>query len=232
MQDHLRPLWLFARLQRPVIRTRVFLLSPARCRGPRASLLTARRSSYALAARLRAPEGAPLGETFAFLSGLYFRGKLAYARAFARPPAAIGAGLFVITPHLGLQDPEVPLTLDWLRAAGRVDIRANNRRYRGPLEETATALAAMLDADAEVILLGSVASDKYVAVLSQIFRDRLFFPLEFVGRGDMSRGGLMLRCVREQRELTYVPLGLDTERHGPRPPRLAPLARTIATARR
>ncbi len=211
--------------------TRVFLLSPARCRGLRASFLTAPRSRFALAARLRAPEGALLGETFAFLSGLYFRGKLAYARAFARPPVGAGTGAFVITPHLGLQPPELPLTVDWLRAAARVDIRSDNRRYRQPLEATATALAEVLGPDADVVLLASVASDKYVDVLSRVFRERLLFPLDFVGRGDMSRGGLMLRCVREMRELTYVPLGPSTPRHGPRPPRLPRLSRPAARAR-
>ena len=36
---------------------------------------------------------------------------------------------------------------------------------------------------------------------------------------DMARGGLMLRCAREGRELTYRPIGVVTQ-HGPRPPRL------------
>jgi hypothetical protein len=207
--------------------SRVFLLSPARCAGPRASLLTARRSRFALAARLRG-EGAPLGEVFAFLSGLYFRGKLAYARAFARPPAGAADGVLVITPHLGLQAPELTITLATLRAAARVDIKADNRRYRRPLEATARTLDAIVGADTEIVLLGSVASGKYVDVLTAVFGERLAFPAEFVGRGDMSRGGLMLRCVAERRELTYVALGPGTPRHGPRPPRLDPKTRPLA----
>jgi len=41
----------------------------------------------------------------------------------------------------------------------------------------------------------------------------------FVGRGDMSRGGLLLRSVRYEVELDYVPVA-GAVRHGPRPPRL------------
>ena len=69
------------------------------------------------------------------------------------------------------------------------------------------------------VLLGSVASARYVEPLLAIFGDRLFFPPAFVGRGDMSRGGVLLRCVAEGRELDYAPVA-GAERHGPRPPRL------------
>lgn len=171
---------------------------------------------------MRTPEGVPLGEVMSFLSGLYFRGKLRYARAFARPPAGLDEGVFVITPHRGLVSPNAPLTLDELRAAGRVDIRADNRRYRRPLEATAAALGTLLGADGEAVLLGSVATGKYVDVFQKTFGDRLRFPVEFVGRGDMSRGGLLLRCVRDDKELDYVPI-VGAVRHGPRPPRLAPV---------
>jgi hypothetical protein len=58
-----------------------------------------------------------------------------------------------------------------------------------------------------------------VDVLAPVLGDRLRFPAEFVGRGDMSRGGLLLRCVAEGRELGYIPLA-GAARHGPRPPRL------------
>ena len=208
--------------------SRIFLLSPARCQGPRASLLTARGSNYTMAARLRSADGVPIGELFTFLSGLYFRGKLAYARAFARPPAAAGDGVLVITPNLGLQPADMPITLDGLRVAACVDIRADNRRYRRPLELTAAVVAGRIDADTQVVLLGSVASGKYVDVLTAVFGDRLAFPGEFVGRGDMSRGGLMLRCVTAGRELTYVPLGPATPRHGPRPPKLERIVRPLA----
>ena len=174
--------------------------------------------------RLRSADGVPLGEVMSFLSALYFRGKLAYARAFARPPGVIaGGGVLVITPHAGLYPADAPVRAADLRAAGRVDIHVGNRRYRRPLEATARAVADLAGADCDVVLLGSVASPKYVDVLTAIFGQRLRFPLEFVGRGDMSRGGLMLRCVQQQRELEYVPVASAVSRHGPRPPRLGPV---------
>ena len=181
------------------------------------------RASFPLAQRLRQPAGAPLGEVMSFLSGLYFRGKLAYAEAFARSPNG-AAGVLVITSAGGLQPPSTPLTAEALRQAARVDIDAANPRYRRPLEASATALARHLSPGDEVVLLGSIASSKYVDVLTGIFGDRLLFPLEFVGRGDMSRGGLLLRCVRAGLELTYVPVQ-GAVRTGSRPPKLAPVPR-------
>jgi hypothetical protein len=202
---------------------RVFLLSPARSDGERAALLLSPRATFPLACRLREPAGAPLGEVMSFLSGLYFRGKLTYAEAFARPP--VGAdGVLVITSDRGLQPPSEPLTATTLRDAARVDIHAANRRYREPLEASARALATRLRPADDVVLLGSIASAKYVDVLTAIFGERLLFPREFVGRGDMSRGGLLLRCARAGLELAYVPV-LGAVRSGPRPPKLPPLPR-------
>jgi hypothetical protein len=203
---------------------RVFLLSPARSDGERAEMMLSPRATFPLAQRLREPGGAALGEVMSFLSGLYFRGKLAYAEAFARP----AAGVLVITSDAGLQPPSRPLTAAALRQAAKVDIDAANPRYRKPLEASAAALAALLRPSDEVVLLGSIASAKYVDVLTAIFGERLLFPLEFVGRGDMSRGGLLLRCVRAGVQLTYVPV-IGATRTGSRPPKLAPLGRASAT---
>jgi hypothetical protein len=189
---------------------RLFLLSPAHCGGERAGLLCSPRARFDLARRVR-EEGAPLGEVFAFLSGLYFRGKLAYARHFGVP--------LVITPDAGLRPPDAPVTLATLRASARVDIHAANPRYRRPLLASARAVAEALPPDSPVTLLGSIASDKYVGALLEVFGPRLTFPAEFVGRGDMSRGGLLLRAVRAGVELDYVPVA-GAVRHGPRPPRL------------
>ena len=61
--------------------------------------------------------------------------------------------------------------------------------------------------DCEFVLLGSVATVKYLEPMFRVFGDRLLFPREFVGRGDMSRGGLMLRCASAGEELEYVPAG-------------------------
>ena len=155
----------------------LFLLSPANCGGKRARIVMSETASFDVALRLKSREGAPIGDVFAFLSGLYFRGKLAYARAFARPPDATspisGAGAFVITPTAGLRSIDTPVTLDALRAFANVDIAADNPRYRGPLESSARAIAQDIGADCKVVLLGSIASPKYVDVLQAIFGDRL-----------------------------------------------------------
>jgi hypothetical protein len=197
---------------------RIFLLSPASCAGRRAALLLRDEATFDVAQRLHAG-GIPLGEAFAFLSGLYFRGKLAYARRFARPPAGLG-GAYVITTCHGLLPPESPVTAADLRAFAAVPIDPAEARYRAPLVRTAAALAAAAPAT-QVVLLGSIAGGKYVEPLRDIFGDRLLFPQEFVGRGDMSRGGLMLRCVADAEELTYVPV-MGATRRGARPAKLAP----------
>jgi hypothetical protein len=207
---------------------RLFVLSPARCDGERAEMMLSPRAGFALAHRLRTPEGAPLGEVMSFLSGLYFRGKLAYAETFARPPAG-APGVLVITSNAGLRPPSTPLTASVLRRAALVDIDARNPRYRRPLEASAAALAERLRGRDEVVLLGSIASAKYVDILGAIFGERLVFPLDFVGRGDMSRGGLLLRCVLAGHELTYAPV-LGAVRTGARPPRLEPLRRSAPPA--
>lgn len=187
------------------------------------------RATFPLARRLREPAGAPLGEVMSFMSGLYFRGKLAYAEAFARP-ADGGAGVLVITQDAGLRPPTTPVTTETLRQAAGVDIDVRNPRYRQPLETSAAALASRLAPTDEVVLLGSIASSKYVDVLTAIFGERLLFPDEFVGRGDMSRGGLLLRCVQAGLELTYVPV-VGAVRTGARPPKLEPLGRVLGPLR-
>jgi hypothetical protein len=213
-----------AKRRRP--QSRVFLLSPANCGGIRAGMMTSPTARFALARQLQSGDGAPLGDVFSFVSGLYFRGKLAYARRFARPPdpddPVIAGGVLVITPSAGLRAADTLVTLDSFHAFARTDVDLRNDAYRKPLEKSAKALHAAIGADCEVVLLGSIASGKYVDLLMPIFGDRLMFPPHFVGRGDMSRGGLMLRCVAANLELDYVPLA-GAIRHGQRPPRLEPL---------
>ena len=194
---------------------RIFLLSPARCDGVRMSMLRRPAAPFPLAVELRSEAGAALGDVFTFTSGLYFRGKLTYARTF-------GAS-WVITPGAGLLEPERRITPADLDGWARVRVDLEDRRYRRPLERDARALAERLP-DAEVVLLGSIASDKYVDLLLQVFDGRLLFPVDFVGRGDMSRGGLLLRSARSGTELLYGPVR-GAVRHGPRPPRLPKLPR-------
>jgi hypothetical protein len=190
-------------MPREVEPTRVFLLSPAHLGGKRATLLLREEARFPLAVRLRGPEGVALGEAFSFLSGLYFRGKLAYATRFARPPAGV-AGVQVITASRGLVAADTPVSPDILRAFGSVDIRADDPRYRGPLLRDIAHLAG--HPDLELVLLGSVATGKYVDVLLDVVGERLLFPTDFAGRGDMSRGALLLRMARQGRELAYEPV--------------------------
>jgi hypothetical protein len=214
--------------------SRVFLLSPANCGGMRAKLILSPTAAFSLAQRLRARDGAPLGEVFSFVSGLYFRGKLAYARRFAAPPdpadPVTAGGVLVMTPNAGLRAADTPVTVDSFRAFARVDIDCANAEYRRPMEQGARAVRDAIGPDCEVVLLGSIASGKYVDVLLPIFGDRLMFPPAFVGRGDMSRGGLMLRCVSSGVELEYGALAGATRR-GSRPPKLAPLKKPRQGAR-
>ena len=204
-------------------RGRIFLLSPANCSGLRAQMILSDSARFDLAVRLRSGQGVALGEVFAFVSGLYFRGKLAYALEFARPPEPgaplTGSGALVITPTAGLRAVETAVSVDALRAFSSVDIAAADPRYRTPLVASARVLAGEIGPDCEVVLLGSVASSKYVEILVGVFGERLLFPIDFVGRGDMSRGGLLLRAVRAGQELPYAPVA-GAVRHGPRPPRL------------
>jgi hypothetical protein len=199
---------------------RIFLLSPANCGGERARLLFDDRARFDLARRVRSRGGAPLGEVFAFLSGLYFRGKLAYALRFAHPPAGCD-GVLVITPTEGLRPAHSPIDLEGLLRFASVDIARAGAQYTAPLLRDAKRLARRAGDRSELVLLGSVATTKYVDILSPVFGERLRFPPDFVGRGDMSRGGLLLRCVDAGQELDYVPVA-GAARHGPRPPKLAP----------
>ena len=220
----------------PLVPSRVFILSPANCNGIRGRMMVSPKAGFDLARQLRSAAGAPLGEVFSFVSGLYFRGKLAYARRFARPPdpsePMAAGGILVITPNAGLRSADTPITIDSFRGFAEVDIDLRNVKYRAPLEQAARTLLSAIGTDCEVVLLGSVASGKYVDLLLPIFGERLLFPIDFVGRGDMSRGGLMLRCAAAGFELPYVPIA-GAARHGQRPPKLEPLRtqRTVETTK-
>jgi hypothetical protein len=198
--------------------TRTFLLSPAYAGGRRARMILSERAQFGLARRLRNEEAVSLGEVFTFLSGLYFRGKLAYANAFAVPNES---RVLVITPTRGLVPAAARVSLGDLREFAEIDIEENDPRYRRPLERDLKRLVRQLTPECEVVLLGSIATGKYVSVMLEILRKRLCFPADFVGRGDMSRGGLLLRCAADRTELTYIPVE-GAVRKGRRPPKLAP----------
>jgi hypothetical protein len=208
---------------------RIFLLSPANCGGTRAQQVLSPNATFPLALELRSRRGAMLGDVFAFVSGLYFRGKLTYSLRFAMPPELdnpiIGCGVHIITPNAGLRSPDTSVTQKALKAFACGDVHQDNAKYRRPLERDARALFHEIGPDCDVVLLGSVASPKYVDVLTSIFGERLRFPVDFVGRGDMSRGGLLLRKAREGVELPYVPV-IGAVLHGVRPPRLPRLSKS------
>jgi hypothetical protein len=180
-----------------------------------------------LAARL-AGEGAEVGEVFAFLSSLYFRGKLAYASAFGKPPRGWSAAL-VMAPGFGLIPAEQVIRAEDLRAMGDVPVDPAHPPYREPLVRDARLLERALGSNGCAVLLGSIATGKYAEPLLEILGKRLLFPPTFVGRGDMSRGGLLLRCTRAGMPLEYAPVQ-GAVRSGPRAPKLEKIIRSKRTS--
>jgi hypothetical protein len=195
---------------------RIFLLSPASTEGLRAAQLTSPRARFGAAERYRSPEGVTVAEAFTFMSSLYFRGKIAYARHFAAPPPelAVGGpedGILVIAPGFGLVPPGWRITAEEMKKLRRTPVDLKSRAYSQPMKEHVTQLRDLAPS-AWVVLLGSVATGKYVDLLLPTLGDRLLFPRDFAGAGDMKRGGMMLRAVREDRELAYVTLAAPRRR--------------------
>jgi hypothetical protein len=202
---------------------KIFLLSPANVSGLRGRQLTSPRAGFNAALRYRSAEGVPVADAFAFMSALYFRGKIAYARRFATAGLAPDlaplelapeeeAGVHVIAPGYGLVSPGWALTRERFRKIHRTPVDVTVRAYHRPLTRDARALAARLPADAQIVLLGSVATGKYVDVLRPVLGDRLRFPLCFAGVGDMARGAILLRAARSGEELEYGTLDRPRQR--------------------
>ena len=195
-----------------------FRLRAAAARGLR---LIDGSSASSLAQQLQTESGAPLCEVFAFLSSLYFRGKLAYARAFARPPHAM-RGVFIVTPGAGLctkrrLSPRRPRRV----CGGRG--RSRNPHFVAPLLRDVQALVASASSTrASCCSAASLRQVRRAAAAG--VRERLLFPADFVGRGDMSRGGLCCAPRAKASELDYLPV-LGATRHGPRAARLPRIAR-------
>jgi hypothetical protein len=202
---------------------RIVLLSPASLSGIRGRAVLEGRSSAAFMDALGGA-GTPVGEVYAFISSLYFRGKRAYGERFARAPEGVH-GVWVITPTRGLVRADAPVTLADLEEFASGSIEPAEARYREALRRTADGLRAALGEACDVVLLGSIASRRYLDPLAEVFGERLLVPETFAGRGDMRRGGLLLRCVDAGEELVYA-VALQAVRHGGRPPRLAPRRRT------
>src|SRR5262249_17533433 len=149
------------------------------------------------------------------------------ATAFAGPPEGVDGSL-VITAGRGLLPPATIFGIDDLRALADVPIDATEPRYRDPLVRDALRLREAVSASCEIVLLGSLATPKYLEPLIEIFGERLLVPSAFVGRGDMSRGGLLLRCVTDRVELDYMPAS-GALLHGERPPKLPKVPRQRAS---
>jgi hypothetical protein len=181
-------------------RPRAFLISPATAHGPRALSLRRPESNSPFARRLR-EEGVPLGDVFSFLSGLYFRGKLEYARTFARSHGD-EPGVRIITMTDGLVSPDALISRDDLERYATCADGAS--AAVALLEQTAIELSDRLGADADVVLLGSVSTGKYTDLLGPIFGARLLFPRDVLHIGQLARGALFLQRARDRRELEYM----------------------------
>jgi hypothetical protein len=201
--------------------TKIFILSPARTTGKRAALIQNPDSQLPLAEQLRTAAGAPLRDVFSFCSSLYFRGKATYAERFAVRPKGL-ANAYVITSSNGLVASQLKVTAATIERFAGVPIDPAEDRYRMPLLDSARDLQERLGRSAQIILLGSIATRKYVEPLLECFGDRLLFPTDFIGRGDMSRGGLLLRAAAANQELAYQRLSTTLMRTGKRPPKLGP----------
>jgi hypothetical protein len=147
---------------------RIFILSPANSGGERARLIFNPKAGFDLARRLQRGEKAPVSEIFSFLSGLYFRGKLVYSTSFARPPVRL-EGVYVITSNRGLIPVDEPLSLADLAEFGTVPIESNEPRYLEPLQEHAKKISKKCGANCEVVLLGSIGTNKYAEPLLEFF---------------------------------------------------------------
>ena len=184
---------------------RVFLLSPAKVTGLRAKMLLNPKAPFALAQQFHR-DGLPIADVFTFASGLYFRGKITYARHFAARSSGGDVGIRIITANAGLVSPDLHVSPAELAAFGGVDIHEDDPRYHLPLTRDARKLASQIGPRGQAVLLGSIATAKYRDVLLACFGERLLFPEDFVGRGDMSRGALLLRAARADAELVYAPV--------------------------
>lgn len=195
---------------------KIFLLSPASLNGERARQLLSPTARSETACKLRSPEGAHLEEVFTFVSSLYFRGKLTYARHFAAPPSGFPpeGGVLVITPGFGLVPPDWTIDRERAEILRTTPIDLKCPGYVEPMRRHLQALRDHIPAATPVVLLGSIATGKYVDLLEPVFGERLLFPGIFAGTGDMRRGSLLLRAAREGEELDYVTLAAP--RHGRR----------------
>ncbi len=187
---------------------RAFILSPALLGGVRSSVLLRDEAKFELAGRLRNGQ-ANIGEVYSFLSGLYFRGKLEYAKTFASPLAGVPPVL-IIVPGLGLVPPETMVDREQLRRVAEVNVHQDQDEFREPLMRDAAKLRQ--GCATRFIFLGSIATRKYTEPLRSALGDTLLVPSHFAGLGNMSRGSLLLRRAAAKDELPYIALGPELHR--------------------
>ncbi|HVS65001.1 MAG TPA: hypothetical protein VMT85_16025 [Thermoanaerobaculia bacterium] len=186
-----------------------FLISPASLHGVRGRRLLAPGASGVWPRRLRG--GAPIGELFTAVSSLYFRGKLAYALRFGG-----AGGTLVIAPGVGLVTPEWRLDREAALRMSEIRVRSSEDAYRRPLEQ---ALRRLLDeTGGDFVFLGSLATDRYLAVLAPLLGSRLLTPAALYGMGNMRRGSVLLEAAESGEELEYVPCRPPQARRSKRPP--------------
>ncbi len=158
------------------------------------------------------------------MSSLYFRGKARYAGAFGRAASGVKTA-YVMTAGGGLLPLEERVTLSRLRGWASIAVHEDNPHFAAPLVRSAAILRHAHDAHTRFVLLGSVASQKYTSPLLEVFGAGLLYPTDFEGRGDMSRGALLLAAVRQARELEYTPVSGRAERSVTPPRGVRTLAR-------
>jgi hypothetical protein len=206
---------------------KIFLLSPASASGLRARQLGAPGARFPAAERFRSGDGVSLEEAFSFMSALYFRGKAAYARRFAAPPPELaGEGILIIAPGFGLVAPEWRLDRGRLRRLARTPVDTACKAYVSAMRRDLAGLRERLPASTQVVILGSIATGKYLDLLAPALGGRLLFPLAFVGAGNMQRGALLLRAARSGQELDYAVIASPRRR-----PRAAAAAERASGAR-
>lgn len=179
----------------------LFLLSPANLGGERARLLTSAQARFPAAARYR-QGGLTIGEAFAWISSLYFRAKLHYARRFGS--LATGSAVLVIAPGFGLVPEDWPLSSDRWRRLRRVPVDPRRPAFRRPLATACDELRQRLSADDRIVFLGGLSAERYLSVLGPALGPHLLIPRDFVSRGQMQRGSLLLRAIRDDEELVYA----------------------------
>ncbi len=154
-------------------RHRIFLLSPANARESEGQRLLHSTAPSELAVRLR-QSGVRLGDVYQHISSLYFRGKLSTHQVSAIPLSRLRACRYIT--GTGLMLPETLIRFDEFRQLSAISIDASNERYRQSLIADLMRLREMAGVHVDIILLGSIATSKYVDPIANVFGERVLVP--------------------------------------------------------